>query len=62
MAVAELDKKLISELKGRGVKITEPSKELLDALKQCTRPVVEAYMKKSPEIAAFVAAAEKLRP
>ena len=62
MAVAELDKKLISELKGRGVKITEPSKELLDALKQRTRPVVEAYMKKSPEIAAFVAAAEKLRP
>lgn len=62
MAVAELDKKLINELKGRGVKITEPSKELLDALKQRTRPVVEAYVKKSPEIAAFVAAAEKLRP
>lgn len=61
-AVAALDKKLIVELKGRGVQVIEPSPQLLDALKQRTRPVVETYVKKNPEIAAFVAAAEKLRP
>lgn len=61
-AVAQLDKKLIGELKARGVKIIEPSPEFLAALRQRTRPVVDAYVKKSPQIGAFVAAAERQRP
>ncbi|HSI40716.1 MAG TPA: TRAP transporter substrate-binding protein [Xanthobacteraceae bacterium] len=61
-AVAELDKKIIGQLKERGVNIIEPSKALLDTLKERTKPVVDAYVKKSPKIGAFVAASERLAP
>lgn len=61
-AVAALDKKLIGDLKARGVKIIEPSPEFLAALKQRTQPVIDAYVKKSPQIGAFVAAAERPNP
>lgn len=61
-AVAALDKKLIGDLKARGVKIIEPSPEFLAALKQRTQQVIDAYVKKSPQIGAFVAAAERQNP
>jgi tripartite ATP-independent transporter DctP family solute receptor len=61
MAVAALDKKLMEDFKARGIKIIQPSPEFTAALQASVKPVVENYVKKSPSIAAFVAAAERLR-
>jgi TRAP-type C4-dicarboxylate transport system substrate-binding protein len=62
MAVAALDKKLVEDFKARGLKIIQPSPEFMNALRTSVKPVVETYVKKSPTIAAFVAAADRLRP
>lgn len=62
MAVAALDKKLLEDFKARGMKIIEPSVEFMAAMRASVKPVVDNYVKKSPAIAAFVAAAEKSRP
>ena len=62
MAVAALDKKLTEDFKARGLNIIQPSAEFIAALQASVKPVVEEYKMKSPDIAAFVAAAERLRP
>ncbi len=62
MAVEELDKKLMVELKTHGVTIIEPSPELLAAARQRVQPVIDGYVKENPAIAGLVAAAERTRP
>ena len=55
MAVAELDKKLMQDFAARSLERTGARSVLLDV------SVVETYVKKTPLMAAFVQAAERLR-
>lgn len=61
MAVGELDKKLLGEFKTRGMNVIEPSAELLSTMRGKVQPVVDAYVRKDPLIAAFVAGANAVR-
>lgn len=60
MAVAALDKKIIEDLKQRGVKVIEPDAEFKRDLSAAMRPVVDNYAASNPLIAAFVKEAESL--
>lgn len=61
MAVAELDQKIVTALKERGVTIVEPDEAFKKALADAVKPVVDNYAAQNPLIADFVKAADELR-
>lgn len=60
MAVAALDKKIIEELQGRGIKLIEPDAQFKQALSAAVKPIVASYASENPLIADFVKAAQEI--